>query len=113
VADVDVAGGKETVALVEEHGADGLFVATDVGRADELAGLIAAATDSYGGFDILHNNAGLVSGNPPWPSTPVARIEEGGAGNGLGVLVGTRLAVDVLRARGGGAIVNPASVTGQ
>jgi len=36
VADVDAAGGQETVDLVEEHGAKGLFVATDVGPMREI-----------------------------------------------------------------------------
>jgi NAD(P)-dependent dehydrogenase (short-subunit alcohol dehydrogenase family) len=42
----------------------------------------------------------------------VARIQQVVGVNVLGVLVGTRVAVEVMRAQGGGAIVNTASVAG-
>jgi NAD(P)-dependent dehydrogenase (short-subunit alcohol dehydrogenase family) len=110
--DVDVDGGAETVRLVTAGGGEGRFVATDVGDPAALERLIASVCDEHGGFDILHNNAGLVSGGEPWPATPVGRIAAVVAVNVLGPMVGTRLAVDVLRRRGGGAVVNTASLAG-
>ena len=112
IADVDCDGAEETARLVERQGAQAMFVRTDVRDPAQLEQLMATATRSLGGFDILHNNAGLVSGDPPWPGTPVARIQEVVGVNVLGVMVGTRLALDVLRGRGGGAIVNTASLAG-
>lgn len=112
VADVDVDGGEETARLVGKEGATALFVRTDVSDAAQLEHLFSEATRAFNGIDILHNNAGLVSGDPPWPGTPVARIQQLVGVNVLGVMVGTRLAIDLLRTRGGGAIVNTASVAG-
>jgi 3-oxoacyl-[acyl-carrier protein] reductase len=112
VADVDVAGGEETARLVEKEGAEAAFVATDVADPAQVAALIAETEQRFGGLDILHNNAGLVSGNPPWPETPVERVQTVIGVNVGGVFYGTRLGVEAIAKRGGGAIVNTASVAG-
>ncbi|WP_201409134.1 SDR family oxidoreductase, partial [Mycobacterium paraintracellulare] len=40
-----------------ELGGQGLFVQTDVSRKTDIEGAIAAAQESFGGLDILVNNA--------------------------------------------------------
>jgi len=110
VADIDEAGGVETVGLAHDAGGQASFVRTDVTEPRSLEALFAATEAEHGGLDILHNNAGLVSGEPEWPEiTPETLLRVLNVNLG-GVVVGTRLAVPVLRRRGGGAIVNTASM---
>lgn len=110
LADVDARGLAETAAQVEQAGAGALAVPTDVARADALERLFERAEAAFGPLSLLHNNAGLSGGDPPWPDTPVARIEALLAVNLGGVMLGTRLALPRMRAAGGGAIVNTASL---
>ena len=109
-ADIDEATANETVGLIHDAGGAGSSTRTDVTEPRSLEAMFAAAEDAYGGVDIVFNNAGLVSGEPLWPDiTPETLLRVMNVNLG-GVVVGTRLAVPVLRRRGGGAIVNTASM---
>jgi NAD(P)-dependent dehydrogenase (short-subunit alcohol dehydrogenase family) len=110
VADVDEVGGAETVGLVHDAGGVGTFVRTDVTEPRSLEAMFGVAQAEYGGVDIVHNNAGLVCGEPFWPDiTPEMLLRVMNVNLG-GVVLGTRLAIPFLRQRGGGAIVNTASM---
>jgi NAD(P)-dependent dehydrogenase (short-subunit alcohol dehydrogenase family) len=110
VADVDEAGGSETTGRVHDAGGRASFVRTDVTEPRALEALFATAEAEHGGLDIVHNNAGLVCGEPTWPDITPETLLRVMAVNLGGVVVGTRLAVPALRRRGGGAIVNTASM---
>jgi NAD(P)-dependent dehydrogenase (short-subunit alcohol dehydrogenase family) len=110
VADIDEVGGAETVGLVHDVGGTASFTRTDVTEARSLEALFAAAEAEHGGVDILHNNAGLVCGEPLWPDiTPETLLRVMNVNLG-GVVLGTRLVIPAMRRRGGGAIVNTASM---
>jgi NAD(P)-dependent dehydrogenase (short-subunit alcohol dehydrogenase family) len=109
-ADIDEATANETVGQIHDAGGAGSAVRTDVTEPRSLEAMFATAEDAYSGVDIVFNNAGLVSGEPLWPDiTPETLLRVMNVNLG-GVVVGTRLAVPVLRRRGGGAIVNTASM---
>ena len=110
VADVDETGGEETVGLVADLGGTSTFVRTDVTEPRSLEAMFETAEAEHGGVDIVHNNAGLVCGEPLWPDITPETLMRVMAVNLGGVVVGTRLAIPVLRRRGGGAIVNTASM---
>lgn len=112
VADVDDRGAEETVAMVRGLGVKAEYMRTDVGDPAQIENLFAAAMGTFGGVDVVHNNAGVVSGDPPWPGTSLAAAQRVIQTNLGGVVYGTRVAIDALRARGGGVIVNTASVAG-
>jgi 3-oxoacyl-[acyl-carrier protein] reductase len=114
VADVDDVGGSETVGLIHDlaggRGGTASFVRTDVTEPRSLEALFAGVEAEYGGIDILHNNAGLVSGEPLWPDiTPETLLRVMNVNLG-GVVLGTRLVIPAMRRRGAGAIVNTASM---
>ncbi len=109
-ADIDDGAAAETVGLVHDAGGRAASVRVDVTEPRSVEAMFAVAERDHGGVDIVHNNAGLVSGEPLWPDiTPETLLRVMNVNLG-GVVLGTRLAVPVLRRRGGGAIVNTASM---
>jgi NAD(P)-dependent dehydrogenase (short-subunit alcohol dehydrogenase family) len=106
VADRDVEAGRRAADEVS-----GVFVTADVAKDDDLRRMIETVERSRGGLDILVNNAGGVD-EPVYPDAPVEHWERVLDVNLRAVMVATQLALDPLRRRGGGAIVNVASVAG-
>ena len=73
VADVNEDGGRETVSQIEGTGGKASFNRVDVRDRGELDAMVAHAEKTYGGLDIIHNNAGV---GTPRPIFPDARIED-------------------------------------
>ncbi len=109
LVDVKEAQLADTAKRVESEGAEAVISCTDVGDLASLRRLFAEVEARFGRLDILHNNAGIGEGNAEWPNvTPersVAIIDV----NLRGVILGTQLALDLMKKSGGGAIVNTAS----
>jgi len=112
VLDIDADKCQDTERLVREAGALAIAITCDVADPDALAVAFAEVEHLYGGIDLVHNNAGLVSGAPSWPATPLARAKSVMQVNLGGAVYGTQLGIAALRRRGGGAIVNTASLGG-
>ena len=69
VADVEEPDLAETVALVEEAGAEVLGMVTDVGDPAAVDALADAAFDRFGAVHLLHNNAGVFQAGLSWQRT--------------------------------------------
>jgi NAD(P)-dependent dehydrogenase (short-subunit alcohol dehydrogenase family) len=113
VADVDEHGGQRTVRAIEQRGGPARFVRADMTDDDEIAQMLAFARNWRGGPQILVNNAGG-GGHVP-PHFPDATPAQWGATLDLnlrGPMLATQLALEPLRAGGGGAVVNVASTAG-
>jgi NAD(P)-dependent dehydrogenase (short-subunit alcohol dehydrogenase family) len=110
VADIDEDGGHGTVATITQAGGTAVFVHVDVRRLEDLSAMFDVAADHFGGLDILCNNAGVVCGEPLWPATDPHTLASQVAVNLGAVILGTRLAIDRFGARGGGVVVNIASI---
>lgn len=110
VTDIAEDDGHETVQLIEKEGGNAAFSRVDVTDAGDLARMLERAKRAFGGVDVLHNNAGIVCGEPHWPETDTAVLMRQVTINLGAVVVGTKLAVPYLSERGGGAIVNTASM---
>ena len=110
VADMDDIGGTATVRQIEEElGGAAAFVKVDVAWPHDVRTMFSAAEATFGGVDIVHNNAGLIGGEPIWPEAELERIMKVITVNLGGVAMGTQEGIKALRKRGGGCIVNTAS----
>lgn len=112
VADVGEEGGTETVRLAETAGGKAAFVRTDVRRREDLDAMVAFAEREFGGLDILHNNAGVGTPRPRFPDASPEDWDRTLMIDLWAVIAGTQAAVPALRRRGGGVIVNTASIAG-
>ncbi len=110
VADLDAAGGAETVRLVESAGGKAAWQRCDVTDPADLARAIAAAKERFGRVVIVCNNAG-VGGESLFEDEPGAwrRMIDI---NLAAVIEGTRLAVREMMGGRGGVVVNTASMGG-
>src|SRR5216684_3351031 len=107
----DPAKGARVLAELQAAGAEAAFIAASLGEEEHAADLVAAVTARFGGIDVVVNNAGS--------STRYSDIHaEDGPGERLRKVMRVNLdaayhvaahALPLLRARGGGSIVNISS----
>jgi NAD(P)-dependent dehydrogenase (short-subunit alcohol dehydrogenase family) len=110
VADRDAAGARDTVAGIEQAGGRAAAVQVDVSVAADAQRMLALAEERFGGVDILHNNAGITTGTPSFAEATVEQWQRVLDVNLRGVILGTHLALPLLRRRGGGVIIHTASL---
>jgi NAD(P)-dependent dehydrogenase (short-subunit alcohol dehydrogenase family) len=110
-ADVDEDAGAETVRAVHAEGGEATFARVDVARAADVEAMVAAAVRAYGGLDVLFNNAGVILSASAVDTTEEQWDRVLGI-NLRGVWLGIKHAAPEIRKRGGGSIVNTASVHG-
>jgi NAD(P)-dependent dehydrogenase (short-subunit alcohol dehydrogenase family) len=110
VVDIDLPGAESTATEIRAAGGEAQAVRADVSLPDHVRAAFAHAEAAFGGVDIVHNNAGLVSGEPVWPDGSLERMMKVIAVNLGGVAMGTQEGIRALRRRGGGVIVNTASI---
>ena len=112
LADVAEAALAECAEAARKAGARAVAALADVTRAEDFEALVARAERELGGLDFLVNNAGIEGVVAPIESYPLDVFDRVLAVNVRGVFLGMRAAAPALRRRGGGAIVNLASVAG-
>jgi NAD(P)-dependent dehydrogenase (short-subunit alcohol dehydrogenase family) len=111
VADLDAAAAQGTVEAIEAQGGHAAAIAADVTRDDDVRRMIAFAGRDGGGPHLLVNNAG------GWGAAnfPEATPEQWSATLDLNLraaMLATQLALEPMRAAGGGVVVNVASTAG-
>ena len=112
VSDINADECRATEAMIREAGGTATAYPADVSKDGDLKLLFGIAERAFGGLDILLNNAGITSGMPPWPDGDPERWNRTLEVNLWAVIRGTQLAIPMMKQRGGGAIVNTASVAG-
>ena len=108
ICDVDPAALAETRRRHPELGTS----RTDVADEDDVAAMFAAIEEAFGGLDVLVNNAGIAG-----PTGGIEMLEPAAwrrcvAVNLDGAFLCARRAVPLLKAAGGGAIINISSTAG-
>jgi NAD(P)-dependent dehydrogenase (short-subunit alcohol dehydrogenase family) len=109
VVAVDV---DEGALAATEAGSEVAFVRGDVRVAADLERAVAFAVERFGGLDVLVNNAGGISRGVQWPDASALEWRATLDLNLTGPMLATQLALEPMRARGGGAVVNIASSAG-
>jgi NAD(P)-dependent dehydrogenase (short-subunit alcohol dehydrogenase family) len=112
LVDVSGEGLRASLAAVEQAGGTGLAVEADVTRAADVARYAAAVAERFGGIDCFFNNAGILGAVRPLVDYPEDVFDRVLAINVKGVWLGIKTVAPLLRARGGGVIVNTASIAG-
>lgn len=109
VADIDGRAGR---AVADSLGKSARFVHADVSRGEDAAAMVAAALESFGGLDVLVNNAGYTHRNGPMLEVAEDELDRIYAVNVKSLYHTAKSAVPVFRERGGGVILNIASTAG-
>ncbi len=109
IGEVDMDGASETVEHIVQAGGRATALRCDVRIAAEVQKLMAMAVESYGGIDVLYNNAGVVRygtveelSEEDWDFQIDINLK--------GSFLTCKYAIPEMRKRGGGSIVNTASV---
>ena len=109
--DINLAGAQQTCDIIAGESNEATAFRADVSVAGDVAATIERCLELYGGIDILHNNVGIAE-----VGGPVEVSEESWdrvcAVNLKSMFLTCKHVLPVMVARGGGAIVNIASVAG-
>lgn len=114
IADVNEEAGRAAQQQMRDAGGTARFIHADVSRAADCQRIVRETTEAFGGVDILFNNAGI---QPPDSYTRVEDTPEEVWDRIIGVNLKSRFlmakfAIPEMRRRGGGVIINNASVQG-
>ncbi len=109
IADLDEDRGSQ---LAAEFGDDAAFLRTDVSKEEDVAAMIAEATDLWGRLDCLFNNAGFGGALGPISSTSVEDYDLTMDVLVKSVFLGIKHVGPVMAEQGSGSIINTASVAG-
>jgi NAD(P)-dependent dehydrogenase (short-subunit alcohol dehydrogenase family) len=111
LADINEENLKKVAAVIDQKGSEAIIKVCDVSRPENVIRLFEEAEAETGGLDIVHNNAGIMAGSPDFPDTIMEKMIAVIQINLIAMMVGTRKAIEQMRARGApGVIVNTASV---
>ena len=111
IGDVNTAKAEEAVNLIQSQGGKALFVEADVSQDDHAHRLADEAAGAFGGIDILFNNVGIQTYGTVW-DTPEDVWDRTLSVNLKSFYLVSRHCVPYMMKRGGGSIVNTASVQG-
>ncbi len=109
VVDIDEAAADAVAHEISAAGGRAVAVIADVASREGVAEVAAAARDQLGGLDILHNNAGIQRYGTV-VSTTESEWDEVLRVNLKSMYLVSHYCVPLMQARGGGTIINTASV---
>lgn len=103
---------EQTVARIEADGGEAVAIPTDVADEAQANAFVRGAAEHFGRLDALVNNAGVMQLGPI-EGAPTDEWRRMVGVNVFGVLYCTHAALPIMRAAGGGHIVNVSSVGGK
>lgn len=112
IGDISGEAAKTAAATIAAAGGTALPVTVDVGDAAALERAIAAVEARFGGLDLAVNNAAIPGPRVPLDAYPVEAWKAVIDIDLTGVFLALRVEIPAMKRRGGGAIVNIASIAG-
>jgi len=101
---------EATADAIRKKGAECLAVACHAGKPEDIHNLFQKVKDTYGGVDILVNNPGTNPYFGPFMDAPESAIDKTIEVNLKGYLFATQEAARMMKERGGGSVINIASI---
>ncbi|MBN9034745.1 MAG: SDR family oxidoreductase [Rhizobiales bacterium] len=106
--------GEAIAADIAASGGEAMFVSTDVSEPDSVEAAFAAVHARYGRLDVLYNNAGgSTAADGPLTVAPIEEFWRCIRLDLFGTWLCSRSAIPLMRASGGGSIINSASIVGE
>ena len=109
IADINEAGAQQVAAGI---GPSAAAFTCDVSRKTDIDALVAKTVATFGGLDIVVNNAGTTHRNQPLLNVTEAEFDRIYAVNVKSIYLATLACVPEMERRGGGVIINTASTAG-
>src|SRR5688572_23458925 len=113
VSDIDEDGGHQTARAINATGGQAVFFKADTSSPRDNEALVAEAVKQFGALHLAVNNAGVGGPSAPVGEYPIDGWDKVIAINLSGVFYGMRHQIPAIKAAGGGAVVNIASILGQ
>jgi len=108
IADIDDQGGEAVVIKIRAGGGEGIYVHCDVTKAEDCQRTVQKTINSFGGVDILFNNAGIVQ-RASVIDTTEEQWERVMAVNVKSIFLMSKYTIPHMVQAGGGVIVNTSS----
>lgn len=112
IMDLGAHSGQEVIKEIQSHGGDARYYQTNVAVAADVTRSFDQVMADFGRIDCAFNNAGVAGDNKMVADTSDTEFERVVGVNLTGVWLCMRREIQEMLLRGGGAIVNTASVAG-
>jgi len=112
LVDRNPAWAERTAEMIAAEGGEALVVEADVTRLEECRGIVEQAVARFGGVDILVNNVGIGGARGTAVEADLDEWNHGLLVNVTSMMLMAKFSIPEMVKRGGGAIVNIASVAG-
>jgi len=114
VADLDAEGAESVAEEIRSSGGAARSEKVDVSREEDVARMVSAAVETFGGLHILHNNAAMTSASEHAHDADLLTMtveywDRSFSVNLRGAMLGCKHAIPAMIRSGGGSIINTSS----